>query len=70
VPESVLNRINKQLRTLPMVYGGLTISEAKARIAQIMNDISPPGITGFFFPSTGSDANEAAMRVARRYTGR
>ena len=48
-----------------MVYGGLTISEPKAKLAQIMNDITPPDITGFIFPLTGSDANEVAMRAAK-----
>ena len=53
-----------------MVYGGLTISEPKAKLAQIMNDITPKEITGFTFPLSGSDANEVAMRAARRYTGK
>jgi len=35
-----------------------------------LNDISPPEITGFIFPLTGSDANEVAIRAARRYTGK
>lgn len=35
-----------------------------------MNDITPEGITGFVFPLTGSDANEVAIRSARRFTGK
>ena len=27
-------------------------------------------INGFLFPSGGAEANEAAVRIARRYTGR
>ena len=53
-----------------MVYGGLTITEPKAKLAQILNDITPPEITGFIFPLTGSEANEVAIRAARRFTGR
>lgn len=33
IPESVLEAITKQLTTLHMVYGGLTISEPKAKLA-------------------------------------
>ena len=53
-----------------MVYGGLTKSEPKAKLAQILNDVTPKEITGFIFPCTGSEANEAAMRAARRFTGK
>jgi taurine--2-oxoglutarate transaminase len=35
-----------------------------------LNDITPPEITGFIFPNSGSDANEVAIRAARRYTGK
>jgi taurine--2-oxoglutarate transaminase len=35
-----------------------------------MNDITPPDITGFLFPLTGADANEVAIRSARRFTGK
>lgn len=30
----------------------------------------PGDINGFLFPSGGAEANEAAVRIARRYTGR
>ena len=70
IPKSVLKSINHQLKTLTCLYGGLTISEPKAKLASIMNDITPPDITGFIFPLTGSEANEAAIRAARRFTGK
>lgn len=52
------------------MYGGLTITEPKAKLASILSDISPEDITGFVFPLTGSDANEVAIRSARRFTGK
>lgn len=52
------------------MYGGLTITEPKAKLAQILNDVTPPNITGFVFPLTGSEANEVAIRSARRFTGK
>ncbi len=53
-----------------MTYAGLTITEPKAKLAQLLNDITPPEITGFLFPLSGSEANEAAFSAARRYTGK
>jgi taurine--2-oxoglutarate transaminase len=53
-----------------MTYGGLTITEPKAKLAQILNDITPAEITGFIFPLSGSEANECAFRAAMRYTGK
>jgi 4-aminobutyrate aminotransferase-like enzyme len=35
-----------------------------------MNDITPPDITGFLFPLSGAEANEVAIRAARRFTGK
>jgi taurine--2-oxoglutarate transaminase len=52
------------------LYGGLTISEPKAKLAQLLNDITPKELTGFLFPLTGSEANEVAIRSARRFTGK
>jgi taurine--2-oxoglutarate transaminase len=52
------------------VYGGLTITEPKAKLAQILSDLTPENMTGFIFPLTGSDANEVAIRTARRFTGK
>ncbi|KAL4431534.1 hypothetical protein ABPG74_017239 [Tetrahymena malaccensis] len=70
IPEPVLNSITHQLKNLHHVYGGLTITEPRAKLAQILNDITPADITGFVFPLTGSDANEVAIRTARKFTGR
>lgn len=53
-----------------MLYGGLASTEIRARLAKILKEITPEEITGFIFPTSGSDANEAAIRMARRYTGR
>lgn len=52
------------------MYGGLTITEPRARLAELMNEITPKDITGFIFPLGGSDGNEIMMRVARMYTGK
>merc|ERR1719420_1183182 len=52
------------------MYGGLGLVEARVRLAKLMDEITPPEITGFLFATGGGEANEAAIRIARRYTGK
>jgi len=40
------------------------------RLANLMSEICPGDINGFVFPSGGGEANEAAIRIARRFTGK
>lgn len=69
-PKAVIEAVTKQLTTLPMVYGGTGMSEIRARFCQLMSEIMPGDINGFLFPSGGGEANDAAVRIARRFTGR
>src|SRR5690606_13948104 len=39
-------------------------------LAERLEEMTPPGIERFVFSTTGSEANEAAMRLARGATGR
>jgi adenosylmethionine-8-amino-7-oxononanoate aminotransferase len=41
IPPSVLEAVTKQLTTLHMVYGGLTITEPKAKLSQILSEVTP-----------------------------
>ena len=70
IPKPILDSITNQLQNLHHVYGGLTITEPKAKLAQILSDLTPENLTGFIFPLTGSDANEVAIRTARKFTGK
>ncbi len=40
-----------------------------ARVAFSLLVVSPPGMNRSMFLTSGSDANEAAMAIAKRYTG-
>lgn len=70
VPDTVREAVNKQMDALPMVYGGLGLVEVRARLARLMSELCPGDLNGFVFPSGGGEANEAAIRIARRYTGK
>lgn len=70
VPQSVLDGTMKQMEELSFVYGGLGITEVRARLSKLLSDILPGDLQGMVFPSSGSEANEAAIMMARRYTGK
>jgi taurine---2-oxoglutarate transaminase len=70
VPETVLTAIQQQLQTLPFVYGGLGLCEIRARLCQLLSEILPGDLQGMVFPSSGAEANEAAITMGRRYTGK
>ena len=42
----------------------------RARLSKLLSDIVPGDINHFLFPSSGAEANEAAVRIARVMTGR
>jgi len=70
LPDSVIDATMKQMKELPFVYGGLGIAEVRARLSKLCGEILPGDLQGMVFPSSGSEANEAAIMLARRYTGK
>jgi taurine--2-oxoglutarate transaminase len=70
LPDTVIAAVTKQMTDLPFVYGGLGITEIRARLSKLMTEILPGDLQGMVFPSSGSEANEAAIMMARRYTGK
>ena len=70
VPPSVIEAVVKQLETVPMIYAGVGMTEQRARLSALISDILPDPLTGLLFPSSGAEANEAAIRIARRFTGK
>lgn len=69
-PVEVVAAVKNQMESLPYIYSGMGIVPVRARLSKLMAEITPGDITGFLFPSGGAEANEAAIRIARRYTGR
>eukprot|EP00658_Telonema_sp_P-2_P068809 TRINITY_DN577_c0_g1_i14.p1 TRINITY_DN577_c0_g1~~TRINITY_DN577_c0_g1_i14.p1 ORF type:complete len:452 (-),score=130.79 TRINITY_DN577_c0_g1_i14:293-1648(-) len=70
VPPQVMDAVTKQLGSLPYAYGGLSHTEIRVRISSLLSELLPDPLTGFLFPCGGAEANEAAFRIARRYTGK
>src|SRR5664279_351223 len=49
---------------------GLTYSPARARLLELLAGILPEGLTRVFFTNSGAEANDAAVKLARKATGR
>jgi len=70
IPDTVIDATMSQMKNLPYVYGGLGISEIRARLSKLMTELLPGDLQGMVFPSSGSESNEAAITIARRHTGK
>jgi acetylornithine/N-succinyldiaminopimelate aminotransferase len=49
---------------------GVTYSPARARLLSLMSKVLPPGLTRVFFGSSGAEANDAAIKLARKVSGK
>lgn len=58
----------RQMRTLPYAatFGGVSSPPAIELAGKIV-ELAPPGLSGVFFASGGSEANETAIKLARRH---
>ncbi len=49
---------------------GATYSPVRARLLELLSDILPGGLTRIFFSSSGAEANDAVIKLARKVSGR
>ncbi|MEO7659855.1 MAG: aminotransferase class III-fold pyridoxal phosphate-dependent enzyme [Pyrinomonadaceae bacterium] len=66
---TVVRAIHEQAEKV-LFYSNLVYSETRAKAAEKLVSIAPPSLTKAFFCSSGTEANENAMRMARMTTGR
>lgn len=66
--QELIEAATRQLRSLPYVatFGGVS-SPPAIELAEKIVDLAPPGLSGVFFASGGSEANETAIKLARRH---
>lgn len=70
MPEEIKKAANDSMDKMGFVYGDLYSTEVRARLCTLLADVTPGDINGFLLASSGAEANEAAIRMARAYTGR
>jgi taurine--2-oxoglutarate transaminase len=66
---AVVEAIGRQARELAYVAPGYATS-ARAMLSAKLLEVLPPGLDKFFFATSGTEANEAAFKIARMVTGK
>jgi adenosylmethionine-8-amino-7-oxononanoate aminotransferase len=66
--QELIEAAAKQLRSLPYLstFGGVS-SPPAIELAEKIAELAPAGMSGVFFTSGGSEANETAIKFARRH---
>ena len=65
----VVEAIAEQARELAYVAPGYATA-ARAKLSAKLLEVLPAGLEKFFFATSGTEANEAAFKIARMYTGK
>jgi taurine---2-oxoglutarate transaminase len=66
---AVIEAIAEQARTLPYIAPGYATT-VRAELSRLLLEVLPEGLVKFFFATSGTEANEAAIKIARMYTGK
>jgi taurine--2-oxoglutarate transaminase len=67
--KAVIEAICEQARKLPYVAPAFT-TEVRARLTSSLMEVVPKGLEKFFYATSGTEANEAAFKIARQFTGK
>jgi taurine--2-oxoglutarate transaminase len=65
----VIESIAEQARELAYIAPGYA-TRARARLSEKLLEVLPEGLNKFFFATSGTEANEAAFKIARMFTGK
>ncbi len=66
---AVIKSIQVQAATLAYA-APFYATTVRAELSQLLLEVLPEGLSKFFFTTSGTDANEAAFKIARLYTGK
>jgi taurine--2-oxoglutarate transaminase len=66
---AVVEAIKNQAEQLAYIAPGYATS-ARAELSELLLQVLPQGLSKFFFTTSGTEANEAAFKIARMVTGK
>jgi len=66
---AVIKAIEDQARALPYIAPGFATT-TRAELSKLLLEVLPEGLEKFFYTTSGTEANEAAFKIARMYTGK
>src|ERR1043166_5703031 len=67
--KAVIQSILDQAKRLPYIAPGFA-TDARAELSKLLLEVLPKGLEKFFFTTSGTEANEAAFKIARMVTGK
>lgn len=67
--QAVTKAIEEQARKLPFIGPGFA-TDVRAELSKELLTVLPRGLEKFFYTTSGTEANEAAFKIARMYTGK
>ena len=67
----IVNALSQQSKKIMQnPNSGVTYSPARAKLLLLMAKILPPGLSRVFFASSGAEANDAVIKLARKVSGK
>lgn len=66
---AVIQAIEEQARKLPYIGPGFA-TDVRAELSTLLLEVLPKGLEKFFYATSGTEANEAAFKIAKMYTGK
>ncbi len=66
---AVIKAIQDQAQSLAYAAPGFA-TEVRAVLSELLLEVLPKGLEKFYFSTSGTEANEAAIKIARMYTGK
>ena len=67
VTDAIKQQVDKYLHVIP--YGEF-VQAPQVALAQKLQELLPDGLDSSYFVNSGTEANEGALKLAKRYTGR
>lgn len=67
--QAVIKAIGDQAQKLAYIAPGFA-TDVRVELSKLLLEVLPAGLEKFFFTTSGTEANEAAFKIARMYTGK
>lgn len=67
--KAVIHAIQEQAEKLAYIGPGFA-TDVRVELSRLLLEVLPPGLEKFFFTTSGTEANEAAIKIARMVTGK
>ena len=67
--QAVIKAIQDQAAKLPFIGPGFA-TNVRSELSKLLLEVLPKGLEKFFYTTSGTEANEAAFKIAKMYTGK